>query len=460
MNERSETPEAPPQYYSRSDLPQREVFLHRFSLRRKTTLIGLSLAAAIFFTLAGAVTANSVFNRLEAGLETETQASHGMMPEAVRDGRVRSALFAAGSTLSLAAVLLIIARAGPRIIALEFWIRRMGAGDLAHVVRPTGNDEITELAYDLEVLRRQSMRAQQLDLIQELSGELQAKNEQLEETLAELHRTQDQVISRQKLAEMGELTAGVAHEIRNPLQFVLNFAASSQDLMRELQENLEETADRDPELTREILTDLSQNMDRIQEHGKRANRIISDMLAMGRNARGRYSNVDVNVLVDDHLMLAYHSVRGQNPEFNAQIIKEFSPDAGEATVVPEDIGRVVLNLVSNACHALAQRTQAEPEHEPVLRVGTGRLGEGVEITVRDNGTGMPKDVAEKVFNPFFTTKAAGQGTGLGLSLSNDIVREHGGVIQCDSREGEYAEFSVLIPAEPAAQPEKTARETS
>ena len=182
------------------------------------------------------------------------------------------------------------------------------------------------------------------------------------------------------------------------------------------------------------------------------------MLAMGRNARGRYSACDVNVLVDDHLMLAYHSVRGQNPEFNARIVKEFSPDAGEATVVPEDIGRVVLNLVSNACHALAQRSLAEPEHEPVLRVRTERLGEGVEITVRDNGTGMPRDVAEKVFNPFFTTKPAGQGTGLGLSLSNDIVREHGGVIQCDSREGEYTEFSVFIPAESAARPQEAGRQ--
>ena len=349
----------------------------------------------------------------------------------------------------------IIIRAGPRIVALEFWIRRMGAGDLNYSVQPTGNDEITEIAYDLEVLRRQSVRAQRLDMVQQLSEDLQGKNEELEEVLEELHTTQDQVISRQKLAELGELTAGVAHEIRNPLNFIQNFARTSQEMMEELEETV--TGLKGPPgpeqaaLIRELTEELSENMQRMRQHGDRANRIIQDMLAMGRNTKGNYHTVNINELVEDHAMLAYHSARSHDPEFNMKIVRQLAPDTGQANVVSEDIGRVILNLVGNACYATAERSRSDPGHQPTMWLTTIRDGDAVEIRVRDNGNGITEEVMEKIFNPFFTTKPTERGTGLGLSLSNDIVREHGGTILPESRPGEYAEFTVRIPTTPQSR---------
>ena len=346
----------------------------------------------------------------------------------------------------------IMVRAGPRIVALEFWIRRMGAGDLTYWVRPSGNDEITEIAYDLEVLRRRQVRAQQLDLVQELSDDLLNKNEELSTVLDELHLMQDQVVSRQKLAELGALTAGVAHEIRNPLNLIQNFAQSSEEMMQELQETLAgldgppgpEQAD----LIGELTVDLSSNMQRIRQHGDRANRIITDMLAMGRSAGGKYHVVKINELVEDHAMLAYHSARSHDQAFNMTIVRDLDPGAGEVNIVPEDIGRVILNLVGNACYATAERSSLEPGNEPTMWLSTARYGDIVEIRVRDNGNGIPEDIMEKIFNPFFTTKPPDQGTGLGLSLSNDIVREHSGSITPESKPGEYAQFTVRIPDSP------------
>ncbi len=442
--------DVPVQYYSRSELPQREVALHRFSLRRKSTLIGISLVTALAFIVAGAVVATTAFNRLDQQAENNAQSFAAESQGVIGSARIGTLAFAAGAVVALTITVIIIVRVGLRIISLEFWIRRMGAGDLAYTMSPSGSDEITEISYDLEVLRRQSVRAQRLDLVQELSEDLQRKNEELQVVLEELHSAQDQVISRQKLAEMGELTAGVAHEIRNPVNLTQNFARASEELMRELQEALAELRgppDREQaELIDELIGELSDNMRRISQHGDRANRIVQDMLAMGRATKGNYQTVNINEMVEDHAMLAYHSARGLDPTINMEIVLDLDPSAGTVNVISEDIARVILNLVSNACHATSDRSRLEPGYLPTMWISTSRDGGDVNIRVKDNGNGIPEEIFDRIFNPFFTTKPAGLGTGLGLSMSNDIIREHGGDIQAESQPGEYAQFTVRIPA--------------
>ena len=444
--------DGPVQYYGRSVLPQREVALHRFSFRRKSTLIAISLLLALALMGAGVFSVRDTFDQLEQQAEDDPERFAHLAQGIMNDAWKKTLVLFVGATAALMVTVFIIVRAGPRIVALEFWIRRMGAGDLTYRVRPAGNDEITELAYDLEVLRRQSVRAQRLDLAQELSDDLQNKNQELENVLDELHSTQDQVVSRQKLAELGELTAGVAHEIRNPLNLIQNFARTSGEMMNELKETLGQLKGpptrEQQEIIEELTGEISENMGRMQHHGGRANRIVQDMLAMGRNTKGNFQTVNTNELVEDHAMLAYHSARSQDSEFNMRIVREFDPEAGEMNVVSEDIGRVILNLVGNACYATNERTKSDPEYQPTMWLTTARIGDTVEIRIKDNGNGMSEEVIEKIFNPFFTTKPTDRGTGLGLSLSNDIVREHGGTIVPESEPGEYARFTVTIPASP------------
>ena len=437
------------QYYGRSELPKQGVTLHRFSLRRKSTLIGISLLATFCLLIAGMTTVSLTTARANEAIAADPARGTYHAQKAMGQARTKFITFGAGSIVSMLATALIMMKTGPRIVALEFWIRRMGAGDLNYSVRPTGNDEITEIAYDLEVMRRRAVRAQRLDLVQELSDSLQDKNDELENVLVELRTTQDQVISRQKLAELGELTAGVAHEIRNPLNMVQNFSKTSTAMMTELKDIVEELEgppdDEQNELIAELVTELSENMQRIQHHGDRANRIVQDMLDIGRSSKGKYQDVDINLLLEDHAMLAYHAARSHDSGFNMRIVREMDQHTGTANVVSEDIGRVILNLVGNACYATAERGQQEPEHEPTMWLSTQRSQNSVVIKIRDNGNGIPADIISKIFNPFFTTKPTDRGTGLGLSLSNDIVREHGGTITAESQPTEYTEFTVLIP---------------
>ena len=394
--------------------------------------------------------ATTAFNQLDQQAQNNPQRFASESQGVIGSAKIGTLGLAAGALAALSITVIIIVRVGLRIISLEFWIRRMGAGDLAYSVSPSGNDEITEISYDLEVLRRQSMRAQRLDLVQELSEDLQYKNEELEVVLEELRATQDQMISRQKLAEMGELTAGVAHEIRNPVNLTQNFARASEELMRELKETMAEL--RGPphkeqaELIDELVGELSENMRRIFQHGDRANRIVQDMLDMGRATKGNYQTVNINELVEDHVMLAYHSARGLDPTFNMEIALDLDPNAGKVNVISEDIARVILNLVSNACYATSDRGKSERGYRPTMWITTSRDGDDVNILVKDNGSGIPEEIIDKIFNPFFTTKPTGRGTGLGLSMSNDIIREHGGDIRPASQLGEYTQFTVRIPA--------------
>ena len=206
---------------------------------------------------------------------------------------------------------------------------------------------------------------------------------------------------------------------------------------------------------KEICQDLVDNLGRIRSHGNRADRIVHDMLAMGRGG-GRRQATDINTLVDEHTRLAFHAVRAQDSDFQLDIQQELDPTVGEVDVVPQDLGRVFLNMVTNACYAVDERrrTGEDKDYRPTLKITTRRKDDNVEIGIRDNGTGMPKEVADKIFNPFFTTKPTDQGTGLGLSLSADIVRQHGGEIRVQSEPGEFTEMTVSIPRKAPEQPEQ------
>ena len=279
---------------------------------------------------------------------------------------------------------------------------------------------------------------------------VEARTRELAKSLEDLRTTQDRLVQTQKLASLGQLTAGIAHEIKNPLNFVNNFSALSADLIDELRQALA-GANLDNKLRTEIteIADTLQgNLDKIVQHGKRADTIVKNMLLHSREGAGEHRAVDINALVEEGLNLAYHGARAEKQGFNIKLEKSFDPDAGEADVFPQDITRVLLNLISNGFYAGTKR-RAEingGDYEPTLAAATKNRGDRVEITIRDNGTGIPADVKEKMFNPFFTTKPAGEGTGLGLSISHDIVvKQHGGSIEVETQPGEFTEIRITLP---------------
>ncbi len=341
-----------------------------------------------------------------------------------------------------------------RIAQLSVSMTRMAGGDLETRVEVGGRDEVADMAAALDVFRQHALEVQRLNLVEELAQELQGKNDELEEVLGDLRLAQDQIVVREKLAALGELTAGVAHEIRNPLNFIKNFSESSEELMAELKEVLEEDTDDQDELIDEISEDLMANLGRIRSHGERANRIVHDMLMMGRGA-GDWHPTNVNLLLDEHSRLAYHSARALDPNFNLDIKYEFDENVGEIAVIPQDLARVFLNMVSNAAYATNQRrgsmgveVATKDSYFPTVWLVTERLEDGVRVQIKDNGGGIPDDVLEKIFNPFFTTKPTGEGTGLGLSMCNDIIRQHGGTIRVDVEPGESTNMIIDLPLEP------------
>ncbi len=350
-----------------------------------------------------------------------------------------------------------------RLGTLSERMRSMAGGDLEAEVEVRGRDEVADMAAALEVFRKHALEVQRLNLVEKLAEELQGKNEQLESVLGELRQAQDQIVMREKLAALGELTAGVAHEIRNPLNFVKNFSEASEELLDEMNDVLGEgkngdiKAD-DVSYIQEISEDLVGNLGRIRQHSERANRIVQDMLMMGRGGSD-LQPTDLNLLVDEYARLAYHSARATDPDFQLHIQQDLDPEVGVLEVVPQDLGRVFLNMVGNACYATDEkrkaRANAGPDAEPyspTLWVTTKRGEETVTIIIKDNADGMPQDVIEKIFNPFFTTKPTGQGTGLGLAMSSDIVREHGGTIDVESEQGSHTSMIVELPLTP---PEKS-----
>ena len=337
-----------------------------------------------------------------------------------------------------------------RIHLLSARMREMADGDLEAEVNIKGRDEVADMAAALEVFRRHALEVQRLNLVEKMAAELVEKNSQLEEVLSELERAQDQIVMQEKLAALGEVTAGVAHEIRNPLNFVKNFSEASEELLEELQEILEED-DLDEDEIDEIVDDLTDNLDRIRRHSERANRIVQDMLMMGRGG-GEWQIVDLNTVFNEHALLAYHSARAVDPEFQLHIERDLDPDAGDIEAIPQDLGRVFLNMVGNSCHStdskrvsILETPRGDTPYMPTVWLITKRVGDRVQVIIRDNGDGIPADVVDKIFNPFFTTKPTDKGTGLGLALSSDIVRTHGGTISVDTEEGEFAQMTVELP---------------
>ncbi len=346
-----------------------------------------------------------------------------------------------------------------RLEMLSEWMRKMAGGDLEAQAQADigGKDEISDMAAAMEVFRQNALEVQRLNLVEEMAEELLNKNEELETAMAELDRAQDQIVMREKLAALGELTAGVAHEIRNPLNFVKNFSEGSADLLEELQETLDESIDKldekQQELIRDISSDLSENMERIRTHGERADRIVHDMLMMGRDS-GEHELTDINRLLDQNARLAYHSARATNQNFQMEIVQtDLDPEMGQLEVIPQDLGRVFLNMVSNACDATDMK-RAAPETDsgymPTLWLSTKRDAEHADIIIKDNGLGIPEHLVDQIFNPFFTTKPTDRGTGLGLAITSDIVRQHGGTILVDTEAGEYTQMTIRLPLEPFA----------
>ncbi|MGB8050517.1 MAG: ATP-binding protein, partial [Pseudolabrys sp.] len=279
---------------------------------------------------------------------------------------------------------------------------------------------------------------------------VEARTRELATSLEDLRTTQDRLVQTQKLASLGQLTAGIAHEIKNPLNFVNNFSGVSVELIDELRQALSAAqldSKQRAEIS-EIADTLQGNLDKVVQHGKRADSIVKNMLLHSREGSGEHRPVDINALVEESLNLAYHGARAETQGFNITLQRSLDPTAGEADVFPQDITRVLLNLISNGFYAATKRRADANggDYEPTLTAETRSLGDRVEITIRDNGPGIPPEVKEKMFNPFFTTKPAGEGTGLGLSISHDIiVKQHGGSIEVDTQPGEFTEVKIILP---------------
>jgi GAF domain-containing protein len=288
---------------------------------------------------------------------------------------------------------------------------------------------------------------------------VEARTRELAKSLEDLRTTQDRLVQTQKLASLGQLTAGIAHEIKNPLNFVNNFSGVSAELIDELQDTVKGIPldDKARAEIKELTDTLKGNLDKIVQHGKRADAIVKNMLLHSREGSGEHRPVDVNALVEESLNLAYHGARAEKQGFTITLQRSFDPTVGEADIFPQDIIRALLNLIINGFYAATKR-RAEANggnYEPTLAAATKNLGDRVEITIRDNGIGVPLDVKEKMFNPFFTTKPAGEGTGLGLSISHDIiVKQHGGSIEVETQPGEFTEIKVILPRVAALLPER------
>ncbi|MBS1574396.1 MAG: hypothetical protein JST09_03750, partial [Bacteroidetes bacterium] len=269
------------------------------------------------------------------------------------------------------------------------------------------------------------------------------QKKEIQATLLELKSTQSQLIQSAKMASLGELTAGIAHEIQNPLNFVNNFSEVNKELAEELKSEL---TSGNLQSATEIANDMQANSEKINHHGKRADAIVKGMLQHSRTSTGIKEPADINALCDEYLRLSYHGIRAKDNSFNATINTDFDSSIGKVNVIPQEIGRMLLNLYNNAFYAINEKQKQNfGVYEPSVTVSTKKMNSAIEIKVRDNGNGIPQNILDKIFQPFFTTKPTGQGTGLGLSLSYDIVKAHGGEIKVETKEGEGTTFSIQLP---------------
>jgi len=336
-----------------------------------------------------------------------------------------------------------------RLTALSGAMREMSHGDLEVAIEVGGNDEISDMAEALEKFREYALEVQRLNLVEELAKEVDAKNASLQETLQELEKAQQQIIAEEKLASLGQLAAGIAHEIKNPLNFIGNFSEIAMDFGKEIEELLEDLEESDArEDIREIVGDLGQSLGKIRDHSKRADNIVRSMLEHSRGGEGEWRETDLNAVLKQYVELAYHSMRALNTGFNMDLVDNFDPQVKPMEVVPQDISRVFLNLATNACQALDDKRKRIEDFEPVISISSKLLEKDAQFVIRDNGPGIPQKIRDKIFEPFFTTKDGTKGTGLGLSLTADILQRHGGSIAVNSEEGEFTEMVIRLPLEP------------
>ncbi|MGH7095519.1 MAG: sensor histidine kinase [Stellaceae bacterium] len=343
---------------------------------------------------------------------------------------------------------------------LERSMAAITRGELDVSIPPATRDEIGDMAKTLEMLRNSLVERERLESERkQAEAEIRSARDAAETALSELKTMQASLIHAEKMASLGQLTAGIAHEIKNPLNFVNNFAGLSVELLDELKVQVAtaiETIDKGDRVEiDETIDTLTGNLDKIVEHGGRADNIVKSMLAHSRGGIGERQGVDLNALVDEALNLAYHGARAQDQSFNITLEREFDRSLAPIELAPQEMTRVFLNLIGNGFYAAHKREMAnsDPTYRPTLYVATREAEGAVEIAVRDNGTGIPADIRDKLFHPFFTTKPTGEGTGLGLSISYDIVtQQHGGTIVVASEEGAYTEFTVRLPRREQAAP--------
>lgn len=363
--------------------------------------------------------------------------------------RLAIVLLAASIFAVLAGVFLARRMVGP-IQALRAGAERFGRGEFTQRIDIRTGDELEGLANQFN-----DMGARLQESYADLENKVEQRTAELRRSLDELRTAQDRLVQTEKLASLGQLTAGIAHEIKNPLNFVNNFSSLSTELMDELNEVLKGASvdGKTREEIDELTGMLKSNLEKVVQHGKRADSIVKNMLLHSREGSGERRPADINAIVEESLNLAYHGARAEKPGFNITLKRDLDPAAGMMEVYPQEITRVFLNLISNGFYAAAKRKEADGESfEPLLLAATKNLGNTVEIRIRDNGTGIPQEAKEKIFNPFFTTKPAGEGTGLGLSMSHDIVvKQHGGKIDVQTEPGSFTEFIITLPRVGAAQ---------
>ena len=350
--------------------------------------------------------------------------------------------------LMLSVFLVLVQSAVQRVI-VDQWIRRLGMGDFEFTVKPRGNSEFSEMLVSFEVVRLKVLEAIRSDLVRTLSEELQGKNDELEKTLADLRLAQDILVSQQKLRELHAMTSAIGHELSNPLSLALNFSELSVGVAADIVALVEEFETLPVEQVDELknlAAEFDENINRTLSHCSRANLIVQEVLKLGDPSTGEYRLADINRLVRSYVAVAYEEVREEDAGFEMSVVESFDPSVGEMAVVPEDLARVVVHIVDNACQAVRTkaRSTGNGNYEARLEITTIRSGDRVEIHFRDNGVGISDDVLPLIFNPFFTTKPTGEGIGLGLSVSYDVLREHGGFLTVRSELGEYTETTVSL----------------
>ena len=393
--------------------------MSRFSIRRYSIQHGILLLAVNFLLIAG-------------------------LWASIAAGNPLSIILSATALACAIAIDALVLYTSPRVVQVEIWTRRLGMGDFEYRVEPTGRDEISETCRALETLRQSSIKAMQLDTVRRLSEELQAKNENLERALEELERTQDVLVSRRKVSELGSLAAGLAHELRNPLQFIESFGEEVGTLIQELEAMLPEQ-NIGPEVD-ELFHSLKEGNERIVRNAERAVRTVAQMDALNSAGSGESQTVDINGFVVAQSRIACSAAVAQIANLpEVDIDEALDAGAGEIAMVQQEMNRVIANVVLNSCQAMAERAETDEGYRPQLTLSTSRGTNTVVISIRDNGTGIAPEVVDRVFSPFFTTRPGNRYAGLGLSISHDIVRAHGGTLSVDSEPGHFTELAVSLP---------------